>query len=60
MAGRNLNDSVPSFLVKNINKKLKKGSRILLLGLSFKENVGDIRNSKSIELVKSLKKKNLL
>ena len=57
LAGRNLNDSVPNFLVKNIDKKLKKGSRILLLGLSFKENVGDIRNSKSIELLKNLKKK---
>ena len=57
MAGRNLNDSIPNFLVKNISKKIKKGSRILLLGLSFKENVGDIRNSKSIELVKRLKNK---
>ena len=57
LAGRNLNDSIPNFLVKNISKKIKKGSRILLLGLSFKENVGDIRNSKSIELVKTLKNK---
>ena len=57
LAGRHLNDSIPNFLVKNIYKKLKKGSRILLLGLSFKENVGDIRNSKSIELVKKLKNK---
>ena len=57
LAGRHLNDSIPNFLVKNIYKKLKKGSRILLLGLSFKENVGDIRNSKSIELVKRLKNK---
>ena len=57
LAGRHLNDSVPNFLVKNIYKKLKKGSRVLLLGLSFKENVGDIRNSKSIELVKRLKNK---
>ena len=60
LAGRNLNDSIPNFLVKNISKKIKKGSRILLLGLSFKENVGDIRNSKSIELVKTLKNKKFL
>ncbi|MDA9708150.1 nucleotide sugar dehydrogenase [Alphaproteobacteria bacterium] len=58
LAGRNLNDSVPDYLLKNINRKLKKNSRILLLGLSFKEDVGDIRNSKSIELVIKIKKKN--
>ena len=32
----------------------------LLLGLSFKEDVGDIRNSKSIELVIKIKKKNFV
>ena len=31
---------------------INKGSKILMLGLSFKENVGDIRNSKSAELAK--------
>ena len=60
LAGRNLNDSVPDYLLKNIIRKLKKDSRILLLGLSFKEDVGDIRNSKSIELVIKIKKKNLV
>ena len=43
-------------MLKDIKKKLKKKARILLLGLSFKENVGDIRNSKSIELFKKIKK----
>ena len=56
LAGRILNDSIPDYLFKNINRKLKKGSRVLLLGLSFKEDVGDIRNSKSIELLKKIKK----
>ena len=58
LAGRNLNDSVPNYLLKNISKKLKKNSRVLLLGLSFKEDVGDIRNSKSIELAIKIKRKN--
>ena len=58
LAGRNLNDSVPNYLLKNISRKLKKNSRILLLGLSFKEDVGDIRNSKSIELAIKIKRKN--
>ena len=60
LAGRNLNDSIPDYLLKDVCKKLKKNSRILLLGLSFKEDVGDIRNSKSIELFKKLKKKKFL
>ena len=60
LAGRKLNDSIPEYLLKNIKRKLKKNSRILLLGLSFKEDVGDIRNSKSIELVIKIKKKNFL
>ena len=60
LAGRKLNDSIPDYLLKNINRKLKKRSRILLLGLSFKEDIGDIRNSKSIDLVKKIKKKNFL
>ena len=57
LAGRNLNDSMTDYLLKNINRKIKKNSRILFLGLSFKEDVGDIRNSKSVELVKKIKKK---
>ena len=60
LAGRKLNDNVPDYLLKDISKKLKKKSRILLLGLSFKEGVGDIRNSKSIELFKKLKQKKFL
>ena len=58
LAGRQLNDSITDYLYKNINRKLKEGSRILLLGLSFKEDIGDIRNSKPIDLVKKLKRKN--
>ena len=60
LAGRKLNDSIPDYLLRNINKKLKESSRILLLGLSFKEDIGDIRNSKSIDLVKKIKRKNFL
>ncbi len=58
LAGRKVNDSIPDYLLKNINRKLKKNSKILLLGLSFKEDVGDIRNSKSIVLVQKIKNKN--
>ena len=48
---RNINNSMPTFIVKKIitimvqNKIKIKGSKILILGLSFKENCKDIRNS---------------
>ena len=51
-----MNDSIPNYLFKNIKKSIKNKSRILLLGLSFKEDVGDIRNSKSIELAKKIQR----
>ena len=60
LAGRKVNDSITNYLFNYINKKLKKKSRILLLGLSFKENVGDIRNSKSAELANKIKKANFI
>ena len=60
LAGRNLNDSISDYLLKDVSTKIKKNSRILLLGLSFKEDIGDIRNSKSIDLLKKFKKKKFL
>ena len=58
LAGRKVNDSMPAYLYKNINKSINKNSRILLLGLTFKEDVGDIRNSKSAELANKIIKGN--
>ena len=59
-SGRKTNDEMSEFLSKiilkktlNNFKKLKK-IRILVLGLSFKENINDIRNSKSIDLCNQL------
>ena len=60
LAGRRLNDSIPAFIASTVLKKLaQKGgairrARVGLLGITFKENVPDIRNSKSIELVREL------
>ena len=42
-----------SFNPKNYKKKHKK---ILILGVSFKENVNDIRNSKAFEIIDVLRK----
>ena len=61
LAGRRLNDSMGSYVAsevikcmikKNINIK---GSNILLLGITFKENCPDVRNTKVVDVVKSLK-----
>ncbi len=60
LAGRKLNDSmaknVSSFFIEALNKNdidVTK-SRILILGLTFKENCPDLRNSKVFDIVKEL------
>ena len=58
LAGRKLNDSIPEYIYDNIRNKLKRRSRILILGLAFKEDVGDIRNSKAVDLAKKIKNGN--
>jgi UDP-N-acetyl-D-galactosamine dehydrogenase len=61
LSGRRLNDSmgahVASEVVKlMIDKEVKvKGTRVLILGVTFKENCPDIRNTKVIDLYHSLK-----
>ena len=63
LSGRKINDQMHKFVVKKIEEfigyhfKGKKSSNqidILILGLSFKKNVSDTRNSKVIELIKQL------
>jgi len=62
LAGRRLNDNMPIYVVGEIvklmtNKRIHvKGSRALLLGLTFKENCPDIRNSKVIDVICELEK----
>ena len=57
LAGRKINDEMSKYIGRQINKRLKIKSNILILGLSFKENVPDIRNSKVLDLIKFLIKK---
>lgn len=60
LAGRRLNDSmgayVASQLVKSMTKKRiqVQGSRVLVLGFSFKENCPDLRNTRIIDIVHEL------
>ena len=62
-AGRLINDKFTDFVIKkaliSAKKKFKNTKiKFLILGLTFKENCVDYRNSKSIELIKKLRKKN--
>ena len=60
LSGRRINDSVPDFIAKRLTQLLiKKGknpnaSKVLVMGITFKENVSDIRNSKVADLIKEL------
>ena len=62
LQGRKINNSMPKFIVskilKNLNINISK-INCLVLGISFKENVNDIRNSKVIDLCNLIKKKNI-
>ena len=61
LSGRRINDSMGKYVAEMTVKKLiqadkaVKGSRILVLGLTFKENCPDIRNSKVADILKELK-----
>ncbi len=54
LAGRAVNDGMPAFLAGCLAKRLPPGAKILALGLTFKENVPDLRNSKAAELILAL------
>ena len=64
LAGRSVNDQmskyVASTLVKEmIKRKIKiENAKILIMGLTFKENSSDVRNSKVFDLIKELKEFN--
>lgn len=60
LAGRRINDSMGKYISENTVKQLIKadkqikGARILLLGLTFKENVPDTRNTRVIDIITEL------
>lgn len=62
LSGRMINENMHKYLVKNFEKKFKSKKKyekknILLIGMTFKENVPDCRNSQSLKIATSLKKK---
>ncbi len=54
LAGRAVNDAMPAFIAAELAARLAPRARILALGLTFKENVPDLRNSKAAELLLAL------
>lgn len=60
LAGRRLNDAMGAYVVTQLVKGMIRkciqveGAKVLILGLSFKENCPDIRNTKIIDIVKEL------
>ncbi len=56
LAGRRINDNMGKYVAENAVKMLikggvtVKGSKVLILGLTFKENISDIRNTKVIDI----------
>ncbi len=61
LAGRRINDGMGKYVAEMTVKKLiragkaVKGARVLVLGLTFKENVPDIRNTKVVDILAELK-----
>lgn len=60
-AGRFVNDSMGGYIGKNVVKKIiasgkpAMNARVLVMGVTFKENVSDIRNSKVVDIIHELK-----
>jgi len=60
LAGRQINDGMGKFIAEKTVKQLIaadrriKGARVLVLGLTFKENCEDIRNSRVIDIIREL------
>lgn len=61
LAGRRLNDSMGNYVVAQLVKAMTKrrvqveGARVLVMGLTFKENCPDLRNTRVVDIVAELK-----
>lgn len=65
LAGRRLNDSMGEYVASQLVKLMIRnrihveGSRVLILGLAFKENCPDLRNTKVVDIIGELKQYNV-
>ncbi len=56
LAGRRINDQMPLWIAERLDALLPRAARVLVLGLTFKENVPDLRNTRVIDLIKALQR----
>lgn len=60
LAGRRLNDSMGAYVASQLVKRMTKeriqvqGARVLVMGLTFKENTPDLRNSRVVDILSEL------
>ncbi|MFM7007972.1 MAG: nucleotide sugar dehydrogenase, partial [Betaproteobacteria bacterium] len=60
LAGRRLNDSMGGYVVSQLVKAMTReriyvqGARVLVMGLTFKENCPDLRNTRVVDIIKEL------
>ena len=65
LAGRRLNDGMGSYVVSQLVKAMIhhriqiEGAKVLVMGLTFKENCPDIRNSRVVEIIRELRQYNV-
>ena len=61
LAGRRVNDGMGQYVASEVVKKMLKnnlkvnGAKLLMLGITFKENCPDVRNTKIVDVIKHLK-----
>ena len=61
LAGRRLNDSMGNYVASEVVKLMiakdihVKEAKVLVLGITFKENCPDVRNTKAVDVIKALK-----
>jgi len=65
LAGRRLNDRMGEYVVSQLVKRMVKkrihveGANVLVMGLTFKENCPDLRNTKVVDIISELKEYNI-
>lgn len=65
LAGRRLNDGMGAYVVSQLIKAMLKrrihvdGARVLVMGLTFKENCPDLRNTRVVDIVRELAEYNI-
>ncbi|HEY7809932.1 MAG TPA: nucleotide sugar dehydrogenase [Allosphingosinicella sp.] len=54
LSGRSINDGMGAWVADQLHEKLGRAGKTLVMGLAFKENVPDLRNSRVIDVIRRL------